>query len=640
MDSCREVLAGRLHTAGRVSTVGEPSRRGVDRPRPFSAVIGRLVFGTLVGLAAWPIDAVRAQSTPQRLSVADQQAALRLESLPTAEAARQGVAQAKANVERMLQRTSPGNAQRWRSFLRWEELETLLAAEEPDSERARQLSLRLRQNYPGLELGPMMQLRQRLLEWSQAIQYGRDPERTIEILKRRIEQADQRMEQVPEGADLERQREIGLTLAYLTETNQASPLVQAIHRDFAESNVRAVVSESFLHRRLSRSVDEPNPVDEVILGTRMIGDSWVRGQVTPRLVPHPSEARVCLQLVADFTSRSVGHNRSVRVLTTGHSPVLAEQLLALRSDGLEQITSPGVQVQLSSQLLGIYHPRKFVQRLASRAAEKRQPESNAIAQERLRNRLVKQFNEQVGERLAETAQNLGRQRLSVFDRLGLTAPVRSSWTSREQLSLNWRVGGPAQLLAPTPPKLTADSSGLSVQVHQTALINLIDPVLGGRQIESYQLGQFAKQFGPVELEGLQAEADGEPWSVWMAPFHPFEVAFDDNRIEFQIRTLRLERGDQILDDPATINAVYQPVLIDGELQLRRDGDLQVRFQRPRGGVRASTLRNFLAKKFEGIFKEELLDKPFSLAGVIPDAPADLKITDVSTAGGWLQLSVR
>lgn len=96
----------------------------------------------------------------------------------------------------------------------------------------------------------------------------------------------------------------------------------------------------------------------------------------------------------------------------------------------------------------------------------------------------------------------------------------------------------------------------------------------------------------------------------------------------------------MLDDPATINAVYQPVLVDGELQLRREGDLLVRFQRPRGGVRASTLRNFLAKKFEGIFKEELLDKPFSLTGMIPDAPSDLRITDVTTDGGWMQLSIR
>ncbi len=640
MDSCREVLAGGLFTARMVRELWRATRLGVAVGRPLAMLIGSLVLGQLGWLVLGPIELARSQSIPQRLSVADQQAALRLDSLPTAEGARQRVLDAKANVDRMLQRTSLGNAERWRKFMRLEELETLLAADEPDSERARQLSLRLRQNYPGLELKPIMQLRQRLLEWSQAIQYGRDPERTIEILKRRIEQADQRLEQMPEGSDLERQREIGLTLAYLMETNQASPLVQAIHIDFAQSNVRAVVSESFLQRRLSRPVAEPNPVDEVILGTRMIGDSWVHGQVTPRLVPHPTEARVCLQLAADFTSRSVGHNRSVRVLTTGHSPVLAEQLVALRAGGLEQISSPGVQVQLSSQLLGIDHPRKIVRRIASRAAEKRQPQSNAIAQERLRNRLIKQFDEQVGARLAETAQNLGRERLSVFERLGLTAPVRSSWTSREQLSLNWRVGGPAQLLAPAPPKLAADSSGVSVQVHQTALINMIDPVLGGRQIESYQLGQFAKQFGPLELEGLQAEADGEPWSVWMAPFHPFEVAFDNDRIEFQIRTLRLERGDQMLDDPATINAVYQPVLVDGQLQLRREGDLQVRFQRPRGGVRASTLRNFLAKKFEGIFKEELLDKPFSLAGMIPDAPSDLKITDVRTEGGWLQLSVR
>jgi len=181
--------------------------------------------------------------------------------------------------------------------------------------------------------------------------------------------------------------------------------------------------------------------------------------------------------------------------------------------------------------------------------------------------------------------------------------------------------------------------GVTIQLHQSAIINTIDPIISGRILQSADLDDMAVQFGADPSQDLREEAGGEPWSITMAGFHPVVVEFDDQLIRFRIRTTRLDRGDQALDQSASIEASYKPIIQNGGIQLQRVGDVTIDFVgRAQSGLRGVTMRSFLRKKFDSVFKQELFETPLRPTDRLP-SNIPLSLVDVQVDDGWLQASL-
>ncbi len=169
---------------------------------------------------------------------------------------------------------------------------------------------------------------------------------------------------------------------------------------------------------------------------------------------------------------------------------------------------------------------------------------------------------------------------------------------------------------------------------------MLDPIIGGRVIHHDDLDDIAKQLGQEQSDDLKKEVTGEAWSIDMAGYHPIEVEFDDNVVRFRIRTTKLDRGDQALEQPATIEAAYKVVLQNGAIQLQREGDVAIGFEgKAQRGLRAVTLRSFLKNKFDSVFKQELLQKPLRLSEKLPAGAPNLNIVDVQIDDGWIQATL-
>ena len=186
-----------------------------------------------------------------------------------------------------------------------------------------------------------------------------------------------------------------------------------------------------------------------------------------------------------------------------------------------------------------------------------------------------------------------------------------------------------------------DPTGITVQLHESVVTNLLDPVLAGRILRSSELDSMAVQFGDTLGKGLAKQKDEEPWAITMANYHPVEIQLDDSLVTFRIRTNKLDRGDQALDQPASIEASYKIVLADGALQLERQGEVKIDFSgKQQRGVRAVTLRSFLKKKFEDVFKQQLLDEPIRITDRLPSDLQDLNLSSVQIENGWIQAHIR
>ena len=501
-----------------------------------------------------------------------------------------------AAMQRLEQLLGVGTKeQNWKRFLRWEELKKELDEKEPDVDTLEQLQLNMRQNYRGLEMQAFTQVRDALVAHILALRYCSNTKDSLEVLTEELKKFKVKAQNPLDGSDIQRQRDFGFMLRLLDGSKQASRLANALRTEYGRPNVRVLVSDQFLSSKMVRPVDEANPVSECILGTSIVGNSFIHGQVTPRLVPNTKNASLRMEMAADFCSDNQGFNRGVTILTKGSAALRAAETISLFDSGLQSLGDTFVDSNMQTNITGILHKRKIVRRIASRQADKKKPQADAIGEGKLRSKLGSQYHEKLVQQLQESNSRLNSTDLSTLLRLGLSKPTRSSWSSNQFLALLWKASDPKQLMASASCPLPVQTTGMTLQLHQSVIANVLDPVIGNRILKNKDIPDLMKQFSAEIPEGLAKQAEEEPWSVSLASFHPVEVEFDNNLVRFRIRTIDLVKGDQTLDQPASIEAAYQVELQNNEIQLVRQGDVDIKFS---GQARGLT-HHGLARLLEG-----------------------------------------
>jgi hypothetical protein len=557
------------------------------------------------------------------------------------------IAQSRANLDRHVESferyldSSPTQGPLWKEFLKWDSLKKELAQEPPNPETLNDLEKRFRQNYPGLEYSPFVGVRDALSKYVQEARISRDPNTTLQILKNRLSKISERMQLPDMRRDPKAIHDLAQVVTYMKQANQSPELVSSVLGKYSQPNVRAIVSDDFLRKSFSRPVDQANPVNEVILGTTIIGQSILCGNVSPVLLDNPNQATLRLLMNADFASQNKGYNRGVVLNTSGSADVVACETLTLSDSGLQALGDTYADAQLSTNIQSIEHRMKIVRKIAAKQASKKKPQADAIGEARMENRIRTQFHQQLTEQLSDANRRLREAMESpVISRLGIAKPTRNSWSLSDQLGLQWKVQSGTQLASDMPCPFPVDPCGVTLQIHESLVANLLDPVLAGRILRSEEMDGYAAQFGEV-AKGIQRKQDDGPWAITLNSFQPVETVFDDNLIKFRVSTQRLEREDQSLPHTATVEASYRLVQSDGTIQLERQGDLNVEFTgKVQQGTRGVVLRTFLKNKFEQLFREKLFDSPVRWSDRLPEQFKDLQLCAVGIDDGWLQLQIR
>jgi hypothetical protein len=575
------------------------------------------------------------------LEVATAQMNLDAGRLPNIGLARQRLDQAMLGLENFLA-TSPQHQANWLNFLTWNDLRSELEKAQPDQNALNQIEKTFRQNYFGLEMRHFTHVRDSLKNYILALRYSSDQAKSMEILNNRLKKLSEQVQMAGFTQDFAITRDIGQTLAYLSQSQQTPTLVSSVRSNFARSNIRVLVSSEFVNRKFSRPVNETNPVNEVILGTQLFGQSLLQGWVTPQLMDSSARAAIKLNLSGNFASQNIGYNRSVKLHTQGFANIAASETIALTDEGLVPLNDTNVDAQLSSQIDSIEARLGLVRRIASKQAAKQKPQADAIGEGRLENRVRSQFHSQLVNQLSQANSKIKTPDLPVLSRLGLQRPMRTTWSSSQYLALLWKLQDSDQLAAPASCPLVVDASGITLQIHESVITNLTDPILAGRILRSAEMSTYASQFGDaLGATSLLKKEEEQPWAITMDNYHPVEIQLDNSLITFRIRTTKLDRGDQELDQPASIEASYLLSLNDGAIQLDRQGEVKIDFSgKQQRGVRAVTLRSFLKKKFDDVFKPQLLETPLRISERLPSELQGLQLASVQVDDGWIQVSLR
>ncbi len=245
--------------------------------------------------------------------------------LPDPKAAKTRLIAEMESFERYLGGPQSTNAQAWLKFLKWKELVTEVSKSEPNLRTLTDVELRYQQNILGLEYTPFQRMRQAIAAYIDAERFGGNPDGTIKALDQQLEKLLKVVDRTSESSELERSREIGQMAEFLASSNQAPELLASFRSAYSMPNVRVSVGEGFVNRAIGRPVNQPNPVDECVLGTRVLGNSIINGSVFADLVPQYNGISLQVTLSGTFASNNIGYNRGVKVYTTGSSPVYASK---------------------------------------------------------------------------------------------------------------------------------------------------------------------------------------------------------------------------------------------------------------------------------------------------------------------------
>jgi len=431
-------------------------------------------------------------------------------------------------------------------------------------------------------------------------------------------------------------------IAFLWRSTQAEPLrlAQLLELHYRNANFRIAISDKLLNRLVPEQHLSSQPVRETILGASVSGQNLTQTQLSLRLIPTDHEWRMSVEAEGLVQSQTASRKGPVTFFSEGASTYQAGKPLQVdRQRGL-LFGRAAALARSDSQLTGMessYDRVPLIGWLVRNIAERQHRDQagnvRGEVEDRVADNARHRLDQEVQQRLARAQENLQRDVVQPLAQLGLEPITLDMKTTADRVIARCRLAGDHQLAAYTARPRALDDSWLSLQVHQSALNNLLDQVpLHGAHGELRELvTQIARQ---MQLATPQLPEDlPEEVFVRLAEQDPVRVICADGHLRLEIRIAELATGDRRWRN-FTVRGYYLPDPSQREADLVRDGSIEL--VGPRMGLRDQVA-------LRGIFTRVLSrnQRLSLLQGRLAEHPklADLRVTQFVVTDGWLGISV-
>ncbi|PQO41865.1 hypothetical protein C5Y96_00390 [Blastopirellula marina] len=549
-------------------------------------------------------------------------------------AAAKSTLQAKLNsLQRLLSNGSSENEKAWKDYLRWDDLQAQLSAEKPDMRTLEEIYLKFKGSYAGLDKRQVIEARQALRTYIN-LAYFSQVDKYKQLFDMQIKSLADAVKRYSNMATGDDARAIGAILGWLEQGNQVPSSVKTIRNKLDQPNLYASVSRELIAGGIRRPVDQVNPVHEIILGTNVRGTAHMVGDVDVNLVPSKTKGLIELSLTGTVSSDNVGVNGPATIYSTGFSTIGASKLLSVDKDGLT--ANPSVaNADTSTTFNAICAKMKLVQKIATKRAYQQKSQAEAIASDRTEFRIQNRFDNETKDLVAD-ANNRLKEKLyrPLIGRDEFPDAINVS-TTTDHLNLEVMQASQSQLAAPGPAPATEDKEAdLTLKLHESIVNNYGETFLAGVKLTDEKLVELLKERGAEIPEELQITPDTDPWSITFDYKSPIQVVFDNDTVKIGIRGRQFTRGDNEVNRTIAISADYKIEKGESGTLLTRTGDVVVDFPtQERLGPLDLTAKTFLRKKFEAVFKQEIVGEGIKLEGQWEKA-GTLRISSLAVTPGW------
>ena len=531
----------------------------------------------------------------------------------------------------------------WRKYLDWPALEGQASSGQAADPRVlRDLEKKLGSPEMGLDMPQFVRVRKAVTKYAELADAARGD--GAKQFSDRLDKLSSALLTASASGQAEALASVAPILERLVESGQAPGIVAAIRGANSRPNIHLEVAEDLLAPAVNRPVDQVQPVDDVVLGTRIRGTGHTTGTVRLDFVPSGEKAVFDIILGATNISHTRGTQGPVTVNSRGVTAIDARRRIFL--DEFNVAAAPvEASADTNSTVTGMGINARFGKRLIRRIATKKIAESKAqaesIAEGKARDRIRRQFGEQTEPAVAQMRDQFQQKVRGPLQTRGLYPESFHMHTTDRHLRIVARKSLAGQLAAfSSPPAASADNI-ITAQIHESAVNNILEDKLGGKVITQDDVARIAKEQNLKMPDSLGSDPDAEQktWAITFAKYRPVTVATSESRVKVTVRGDKFVSGDRSFPgmDIAAVYAVGQgpkgPVLV-------REGNVQISPAGFKSGDRKLTmaetsLRRILQKRFDKVFKDAIEIEPLPLQGELASiGPLPMNQLE-SRKDGWL-----
>ena len=543
---------------------------------------------------------------------------------------------AVADLDALLTRSLPAYDAGWRKFLRWEDLKSQLRAEGPDTKTAEAVLDKFSANAVGLETPRFARVRHALRNYLNVATAAADA-KLQETYGTQVTDLAAKLESYDKTGAGDDALAINRTLGFLRRGRQAPQLADAIQQKYGKPNLIGTVSQHFLAAAIEDDIDQTQAVTDNILGTSLHGTAHMTGRTRVALQPNEQQAQFEINLTGQALSNNVGYNGPVTIYSTGATSISGRKSLYMSDLGLTD-SPAAASCATNSNIYSISAKCRLIEKIAWKKAGQQQGEAELIASEHAAARVQAQMDSQASTLVANANRDYeAKLRAPLARRDGLPRSLRFR-SQPDKLQMIALEQSPMQLAAPGDAPAPKAAYDVTVQAHESAVVNYGEAILGGVTLTDERLEKIIQDDLKAEVpDELKITPDKDPWSITFTNEVPVRAIFGDGTVSLAIRGRRFTRGDQAINEPIDISALYKIEKTEKGSKLTRQGEVVVKFlNRERLGAPQIAFKTFLTRKFEAMFKPEIASEGIILSGQLAKA-GTLRIQEISTGKGWAVL---
>ncbi len=546
-----------------------------------------------------------------------------------------------AAAEKLGKYLSGANGKAWKKYLHWADLESQLKAETPDTDQLKTIAQLYMADQVGLELPVFANVGTRVEAYWNALAARKDDAKTQYV--EQIKALADELKQYAAAPTEELSHAIGNRLGWLTSANQVATLVHAIRSKYAQPNFHARVSERLVAAGIDQPVDETAPVTDNILGTSISGTGHTVGKLSLQLIPNPNKAELETILNGTVETKTVGYNGPATIYASGATAIVGRKRIVFDENGVASYPATAT-ANTRTQINGVAAGRSgsgLVQRIANNRVYESKSEAEQIGAQHAAARVRKRVEAQADAQLGKTHWNyVNKVRNPLLRRREFPSLLKLSTTDNEMLVTALQANR-SQLGAPTAPPAITVENDMAVQVHESAVNNLAQALLGGVTLKEEDVQKKAVDILGKLPEQLKSEEDRDPWSITFARVRPVTVKFTDGGFQVTVRGQRYTSGEREFR-AMNVTADYKIEQNGNGAKAIRQGDLHIvppRFVegKTRLSTQEVTLKTLLQRKFGRLFEPEIKSEGLVLPGRWREA-GRLDLKQMQSTGGWLVLA--
>ena len=416
-------------------------------------------------------------------------------------------------------------------------------------------------------------------------------------------------------------------------------LAETVNAFYRNANVRVALSATLINRLLPQEQQMQEPVYDQIQGAYVQGASNTSTRLRLVLLPDRLRWRMGLEARGEVASSTASSKGPATFYQDGLSTYRARKMLTVDRKGI-RIFSAEAQADANNSLTdfetnfdGIPLVSNLVRSIARSQYDAAAPLAKMEVEHKIVGRATSKLDEEVAAKLEKAKLDFQTKLLSPLQKLELDPTAVDMETTEERLIARYRLAGRHQVSAHTPRPQAPGDSLLSVQVHDSALNNVLEQLkLHGRKVDLIDLfkevtARFNQEVVPVP-EDLPEDV-----MVTFADTDPVQVDCIDGRLRLTIRLKELSHGKSKWTN-FTVRGYYVPTSDQLDANLARDGVIELIGGKLRFGDQVA-LRGIFSRVLSRNRKLSLVNKQLAESPEL----RDLQVTQFVLHDGWIGVAL-